>query len=289
MTQHLNCHQFNVGKIKSTLFKDYDFVYHLDSFFCSEDLPHVLNKLPVDTKQQNSIASPFVAILLETENSEKILIDTGVGNRNEPLNFKGQPVELDGSLLQQLDHAGIREQLDFVVLTHLHPDHAGGLFSEQGHFNFPNSQVIVHEYEWDYWLNQYPVGHSPFFDYMVEMQIKPLAQHNLKLVTGQEVQITPQIRIILAPGHTPGHCCVQVSSNGDHLLFISDTWLHPLHIESLDLRAAVDLDHELARNSRIRMLQLASDQSMLVQSFHFEFPGLGWIDRIGSKWKWITY
>jgi hypothetical protein len=69
-------------------------------------------------------------------------------------------------------------------------------------------------------------------------------------------------------------------------LYISDAFLHPLHIERLDWQTNYDLDHEKAKSSRIKLLELAHKERMLINAFHFDFPGLGRVEKHNNRWTW---
>lgn len=279
-------HSFKVGNFKCTLFKDYQYQYRVIDYFQNVSTEVVGQALEKFSVIDGMIPSPYVALLVETDD-KKILVDTGLGKRSQILEFKGHQFRFDGQLIPNLIAKSLLDKVDKVIVTHLHPDHAGGLFSEKKKCFFPNSEIIVHQAEWDYWCRDYIMGSSPVFDYTVLEQVKPLKNQHLTLVDKPELEIIPGISLIHIPGHTPGQLAVHLNSNGEHLLYISDAWLHPLHIEHLDWRNSVDLDHELAKKSKLRLLNMAYANSMSVQTFHFDFPGLGRIDKLKSNWSWV--
>ncbi len=280
-------HEFKVGEFKCTLFKDSHFNYRVADYFQNVSEEVAMQALKQYKVTESLIPSPYVALLVETE-QKTILTDTGLGLRSEKLEFKGHQFAFDGRLIPDLANKGLLDKIDTVVLTHLHPDHAGGLFSNDQKCLFPNSDIIVHKAEWEYWCNLYPMGSSPLFDYMVLQQIKPLKNQLLRLINDSEMEIAPGINLLHIPGHTPGQLAVHLNSNGENLLYISDAWLHPLHIEHLDWKNVFDLNHELAKKTKLELLHMAHKNSMLVQSFHFDFPGLGRIEKTNNKWSWVN-
>ena len=173
------------------------------------------------------------------------------------------------------------------MLTHFHPDHIGGIYDELGTLNFPNAKFSIHEQEWEYWFSSRSDNQSPLFRYFIEKNITGLKNLNIELLKGKEAQILPAIRAIQAPGHTPGQIALRIESQRDKLLYISDAFLHPLHIEHLDWQTNYDLDHELAKASRIQLLELAHQENIPVNAFHFEFPGMGHVEKTGNNWKWV--
>ena len=96
----------------------------------------------------------------------------------------------------------------------------------------------------------------------------------------------PGIETIAASGHTPGHMAVSINSGGDQLLCVSDTILHPIHLEYPGWCAAVDIDAAQVEASRKEILDKASTEEAMVMAFHFPFPGLGYITSKKDVWKW---
>ncbi len=77
-----------------------------------------------------------------------------------------------------------------------------------------------------------------------------------------------------------------IHSGKEQLLYISDAFLHPLHIERVDWQTNYDLDQQKAKLTRIKLFELAHKEGMLVNAFHFDFPGLGNIDKHKDTWIW---
>ena len=144
----------------------------------------------------------------------------------------------------------------------------------------------MHEEEWRYWHSSRSEAQPAQFKTYIHNNITKLKDGNLNLIKGDFVNISDGVTIVKCDGHTPGQISVIIHSGKEKLLYISDAFLHPLHIEKIDWETNYDLDHEIAKASRIKLLELASKEDMLVNAFHFDFPGLGRIDKLKGKWIW---
>ena len=102
----------------------------------------------------------------------------------------------------------------------------------------------------------------------------------------QTVIIPPVIRILPAPGHTPGHIVVEISSSGETLLCISDLVLHPVHLQEPEWFARVDILPDQLIATRRALLERAAKEQCRDMAFHFPFPGLGRILPKGTGWEW---
>jgi glyoxylase-like metal-dependent hydrolase (beta-lactamase superfamily II) len=103
----------------------------------------------------------------------------------------------------------------------------------------------------------------------------------------QEGEVLPGVGMIAAPGHTPGHVVVAVSSGDELLLYVGDTVLHPLHLEHPGWLPIYDILPEQAAESKRRIFDLAADSKALVLGQHFPpFPSLGYVTKLGKGWTW---
>ncbi|HEY0678101.1 MAG TPA: MBL fold metallo-hydrolase [Chitinophagaceae bacterium] len=278
--------KFQIGDIHCTVFRDTLFKYHAKDFFINtnpEELQIALNKYRI---ADGNIPSPFIALLLQ-QKDKKILIDTGVGFAENPVNVRGTMVQFKGKLHQLLEKENIRrDDITDVIITHFHPDHIGGIYSEAGQLNFPNARFYMHGDEWEFWHSSRSVNQPQQFHYFVEKNITRLKGQNLQLVKGDFTQLFTGLTAIKADGHTPGQIALAIQSGNEQLLYISDAFLHPLHIERTDWQTNYDLDHDQAKRTRIKLAELAYKENMLVNAFHFDFPGLGNIGKTKNKWDW---
>ena len=197
-----------------------------------------------------------------------------------------------GRLLDNLRAAGYQpEQVDEVLLTHLHKDHAGGIVSD-GKRAFPNAVVRLSQQEADYWLDPASKATGPaflatFYDaavastapYIAARRFSPYASYG---------EITPGITAMPAPGHTPGHAMYMVKSGAQQLL----VWGDIVHMAALQLphpEATVQYDSEqdVARTTRAQLLKQLGKDHVLVGAAHIAFPGLGHLRQDGQRYAWL--
>lgn len=278
--------KLNIGKIKCTIFKDILFKYAAKDFFINAGSDELSTALAQYKLAPDNIPSPFIAMLLQYDD-RKILVDTGIGFSENPVNVRGNMVTFKGRLHHLLLQEGIQgEDITDVIITHFHPDHIGGVFSENGKLQFPKARFHMHADEWDFWHSSRSDAQPDQFKFFIERNITKLKDHNLNLVKGDFTEVLPGITAVKAEGHTAGQIALIAHSDKQHLLYVSDAFLHPLHIERLDWQTNYDLDHGKAKASRIKLLDLAKSENMLINAFHFDFPCLGRAEKKANGWRW---
>ena len=237
-----------------------------------EELKAILRKQNLERDQ---LPSNWTCLLVDT-GRKKLLVDTGIGHLDPG----------GGKLLPQLEGLGFQPgDIDMVFLTHGHPDHVGGCTGEDEKPVFKNAQYVTGKQEFEFWTSE-PEQPDPE-NWMAQISRQKLLaiQDQLELVGGDS-ELLPGIRTIEAFGHTPGHLGLEIHSQGETLLNLADAALHPLHLEHPEWFAKVDMQPEQMISTRVRLLQHAAKEEVLVLFFHFDFPSLGYVEKDGKSWNW---
>ncbi len=174
--------------------------------------------------------------MLVREEGRSVLFETGIGAFFEPkLKYRFGVLEPGHVLLENLEKAGTpHEEIDVVVLSHLHFDHAGGLLSpwtEDGDLTllFPKARFVVGQEAWDRARHPHPRDRASFIPGLNQLLEE---SGRLEVVTGETSEVLGDgYRFHYSHGHTPGLMLTEVAMAGGPVVFSGDLvpgmpWVH---------------------------------------------------------------
>ncbi|APW40870.1 MBL fold metallo-hydrolase [Rhodoferax koreense] len=227
----------------------------------------------------------YVCGFLINTGSRLILVDAGSGGHWGPPTL--------GKLLANLKASGYQpEQVDTVLITHLHPDHVPGIELPDGNRAFPNAKIRMARAESDFWLSKSTQTKAPpeaqeFFD-IAQKAAAPYIKAGQWLPFDGDTELLPGIMPIPIAGHTPGHTGYEVSSKGQVLLIWGDVvHAEPVQIPHPEITIAFDADSESARISRQDLFQSLSSSGKLIAGPHMPFPAIGHIRKDADGYVWV--
>jgi glyoxylase-like metal-dependent hydrolase (beta-lactamase superfamily II) len=197
-----------------------------------------------------------------------------------------------GHLAANLRSAGYTpEEVDIVLITHLHADHIGGLTTQDGQIVFPNAEVYVAKPENDFWLSpeiaaKAPKDVQPFFQ-AAQGVAAPYIKAGKWHTFSDSEHIVDGMQIVPLHGHTPGHTGYEFSSQGKHILF----WGDIIHVQRVQLQhpevtVVLDSDPAAAAATRNQLLPKLAREGILIAGPHLLFPGLGRLHKEGTGYSW---
>ncbi|EKS71416.1 MULTISPECIES: MBL fold metallo-hydrolase [Caballeronia] len=224
-------------------------------------------------------------IALVRSGERLILIDSGVGDGFEYFSRAGQSV-------MRLESAGIDlAAITDIVITHMHMDHVGGLNVDGVKAKLrPDVRIHVSAAEIAFWKN-------PDFSKTVMPEAVPPAlreaaakfakRYSENIVQfDQTVEVAQGVSARVTGGHTPGHCVVDVASNGEKLTFVGDA-IFEVNFDNPDWQNGFEHDPEACVDVRIALLDDAADTGTLLAAAHVAFPSIGHVAKSGERYRFV--
>jgi glyoxylase-like metal-dependent hydrolase (beta-lactamase superfamily II) len=280
-TQAPGYYRMMLGDFEITALSDGSHAFPIDTVM-THIKPAAISQDLANADLAQPVQGSINAFLINT-GKKLILVDAGAGA------LYG---DCCGKLLTNLRAAGYQpEQVDELLITHLHKDHAGGIMA-QGAAAFPNAVLRLSQAEADYWLTpankaKAPEFLSTFFD-AAQAAVAPYQAAGRYKPYGKFGQLEAGIEALPAPGHTPGHAMYLVQDKNQQLLI----WGDIVHVSAIQLQnpeatVKYDSSEDDAHNTRVRLLRMAASKHMIVGAAHIAFPGLGHIHERAGTYEWL--
>ena len=223
------------------------------------------NQVSAEAKLPTNAAQFFFTPTVINTGAELVLFDTGLAPEGT---------------LAALQAAGYTaDQIDVVVITHMHGDHIGGLMQGDAP-TFPNARYVTGQAEFDHWSS---AGNENF-----DAKVKPLAEQMTFIGDGDSV--ASGITGMAAFGHTPGHMVYMIESDGRQLLLGADFANH--FVWSLghpDWEVKFDMDKAAAAATRRKLLDMVSADGLPFTSYHMPWPAFGFVEKDGDGYRYVPH
>jgi glyoxylase-like metal-dependent hydrolase (beta-lactamase superfamily II) len=281
-------HSYAVGDITMTVIDDGFRKMPVTDSVCSNASAAEINAALAGAGLETGVLHNPYQPLVITTGGKRVLVDTGNG---EPAfnESKGER----GKLVDSLKTAGMsRDDIDIVLISHCHGDHVNGLLTADGKPAFPRSEIKVASVEWKFWMDDGEMSRAP------AGRMSDLFANNRRVfdALGRKVtlyewdsEVVPGVTAVGTPGHCIGHTSYVVSSGTQRAYVLNDVCVNnpPLFVAHPGWHANFDQDPVQAEATRRRVLGMLADEKMLMQAFHFPWPGVGHIERAGEGFRFV--
>jgi len=278
-------YRYKVGDIEVTVATDGARAFDLTpGYVTNAPIEDVRKALASAYMPPNRMIHHYAPIVLNT-GGKLVVIDTGGG----PGAYKQTKGEL-GQFVENLAASGIdAKSIDMVVISHFHGDHVNGLVDSANKLAFPNAEVLVPEVEWKFWMDDGEMSRAS------AGRMADLFKNNRRIfdALGRKVtpygwgkEIAPGILPLATTGHSIGHTSYVVSSGKNTIYVQSDVTNNPdLFARHPDWGGSFDQDPNAAVATRRKVYDMLVAEKLLVQGFHYPFPGLGRVEKADTGYR----
>jgi len=278
---------WQVGRVKVTRVVEMELPVKAGAdFFMPQATPEALRQSPwlyPHFVSEDEIMQMSVHALLVETPGLRLVVDTCIGNDKPRGMLRNRP--LATSFLKDFEATGwTRESVDAVICTHLHVDHVGwNTMLEDGKWvpTFPNARYFIGRREYEHWSGEEGEEQQA----ILSDSVRPIFEAGLAELVDLDHRISPEIRLIPSTGHTPGHVCVMIESDGERAVITGDMSHHPCQLAHPDWSPTFDSDPKAAATTRGRLFAEWADTPILVIGTHWAGPTAGHIRREAAAFR----
>ena len=284
MTQPAKQQAITVGSIRITFLPDGDGRIDKLALFPGTT-PDGWTPHPEWLDENGRVLTTIGGFLIQT-GGRNLLIDTGYGPQQAEAPGLGPIV--GGRLLQSLATTGLEPRdIDTVLYSHLHLDHIGWtsrVVNGERELTFSRANHLLMATEWNFWRAPEPGSFQEAIGPGLTEVRQPLENHTEFVSDGQV--IAPGVTVLATPGHTPGHLSLVVSSGAERAIILGDVMHCPVQFDEADWSVVFDVDKELARRTRERLMKELEDPATISADGHFPDVVFGRVMPAQGKRYW---
>ncbi|CDZ32922.1 Methyl parathion hydrolase [Neorhizobium galegae bv. officinalis] len=276
-------YRLKIGSVEVTALSDGTVALPLAKLYTNTSEQHAQSALN-DAFLPELVPTSVNAFLVNT-GERLVLIDAGTGA------YLGPSL---GKLVSNIEASGYKmDDIDDVVLTHIHTDHSGGLMSN-GKRTFPNATLRVNEREARFWLSaanaKAATGIVKQHFSEADQCVTPYVEAGKFATFADNAAPVPGLGSILYAGHTPGHSAITLESEGQKIIFWGDiTHGDILQFDEPGVAIEFDIDQKAAVAARDIAFKRAVEGKYLVAGAHIAFPGIGHVRKDSTNYDWLPH
>lgn len=280
--------KYNVGNTQITPLSDGTLIFDRDSFFNDQE---DVDWEPYPQYHGKNFYLNLGCLVIQTP-TKCILVDTGLGQLDhgsiQPLNHElTQPS--GQTLLKELNEMGLdSDDIDIVFITHLHIDHVGTNMTKTPSGwspTFPSAIYMAPNADWQLFSKM--INKKPFS--YLKQQVLPLLESSILELFEGERHLSPEVKTIPTPGHTPGHTSLSIESEGEKAIVVGDAIHIPPQLNETEWSPRGDRDKKLSAKTRQQLVRTIEKEHATIIAGHFPAPGMGKIRTVNSRRKFQSF
>jgi glyoxylase-like metal-dependent hydrolase (beta-lactamase superfamily II) len=261
-----------------------DGLFRLDGGAMFGVVPRVLWERSDPPDEKNRILMGLNCLLIIRDH-EKILIDTGVGDKFDEKFGTMFGIHREKTLLDQLTDLNLQpEDITHVIMSHMHFDHIGWNTRRNAAGEivptFPNAIYFAQRGEYEVANNPDDRSRASYLKWNWEALEK---SGQLQLLNGT-CEVLPDIESFLAPGHTLYHTIVKIKSADKTAAFLADLVPTTSHLKTPYVMG-YDLYPKLTMETKPKILQQAFEEKWLLIFEHAPRIKAGYLQQVEGNWK----